>query len=310
MDKVRQLRQQMDQARNLLDLVTKRERYRKESLILEELIFQQKIIVRRMKKKLGVAVTEEPVGAKKPQIRQDRWVILLRLSFYQLGIQCDLSTISRGGAMHPTKIFINVRAEPGYSNPLAQHEINFEHRKRKREEDERLGWIDLMENPYVAPPATHNGDRFFREDHTEFLSYPSPISEDGVVPASLLPTGDPAMDLDVPFLPDKEMEDGKRETILRSRFGRVRIGRGGRRIHDRRCSMADVFPEMGPQHAYLPGEVESRWKRGPDFELENDAKIRQEMQEKLSRFRWGDGDVEDLAIVAEGAGEPLYDNVR
>lgn len=310
MDKVRQLRQQMDQARNLLDLVTKRERYRKESLILEELIFQQKIIVRRMKKKLGVAANEDLSPLKKNPIRRDeRWAS----QFSPCG---DAGTESRAllprRAPGSTKIFIPVdklRSVSHYS-PMAASELAAESRKRKREEDERQGWLDLTENPHVPLPPAHPGDNFFREDYTELLSYPSPAAEDGVVPTFLVQPGQSVADLDVPFLPDKEMDDGRRETILRARLGRVRIGRGGRRMYDRRCAIADVFPELGPRHAWVPGEAESRWNRAPDFEMENEAKVRQEMQEKLSRFRWGDMDDEDLAITTDGAGMPIYDNTK
>ncbi|KAI9010156.1 enhancer of polycomb-like-domain-containing protein [Hyaloraphidium curvatum] len=281
MDKVRQLRQQMDQARNLLDLVTKRERYRKESLILEELIFQQKIVVRRMKKKLGVSAAEDasPVKQAKAKKPEDR-------------------------PMGPMKILLKSTRDAS----LLASDQAAEARKRKREEDERLGWMDLTENPYVPMPPTHAGDRFFREDYTDILSYPSPSAEDGVVPTFLMQAGDPAADFNVPFLPDPDVEEGRKESILRARMGRVRIGRGGRRIHDRRCGMGDVFPEMGPQHAWLPGEPESRWKPAPNFEMENEAKLRQENQEKLSRFRWGDTDDEELAILADDAGMPIYDN--
>lgn len=308
MDKVRQLRQQMDAARNLLDLVTKRERYRKESLILEELIFQQKIIVRRMKKKLGVAASEDVSPMKKNPVPRDRLVVVGR----RVVIVCQrVLTPSLCRPTGSTRIFIPVNKlrEAGHFNPMAEHERQAENRKRKREEDERMGYVDLTENPYVPQLPTHPGDRYFREDYTELLSYPSPLSEDGVVPTFLLQTGDPEVDFNVPFLPDKEMEDGRRDTALRARFGRVRIGRGGRRIQDRRCAMSDLFSELGPQHAYLPGEPESRWKRAPEqFEMENDAKVRQERQEKLSRYRWGDSDDEDLAIAPEDGGIPLFDN--
>jgi hypothetical protein len=56
---MRQLREDLARARELLNFVAEREGCRRESLCLEEMIFEQRVLVRRIKKKLGVTTTEK-----------------------------------------------------------------------------------------------------------------------------------------------------------------------------------------------------------------------------------------------------------
>jgi hypothetical protein len=53
--KLRQLRAEMESARILLEMIAKREKMRKESLLLEHVIFEQKALVREMRETMGVS---------------------------------------------------------------------------------------------------------------------------------------------------------------------------------------------------------------------------------------------------------------
>lgn len=65
LEKLRRLRQEMEQARNLLEMVSRREKIRKESLILEHLVFDQKCTVRDMQRKLGIKDDDELLAPPK-----------------------------------------------------------------------------------------------------------------------------------------------------------------------------------------------------------------------------------------------------
>ncbi|KAJ3024110.1 Enhancer of polycomb-like protein 1 [Thoreauomyces humboldtii] len=69
LDKLRRLRDEMNRARQILELITNREAARKESIVLEHLIFEQRVLVRRLKKKLGI-VTSEKESDLSPEVRR------------------------------------------------------------------------------------------------------------------------------------------------------------------------------------------------------------------------------------------------
>lgn len=69
LDKLRRLRDEMSRAKQILEMITNREAARKESIVLEHLIFEQRVLVRRLKKKLGI-VTSEKESDVSPDIRK------------------------------------------------------------------------------------------------------------------------------------------------------------------------------------------------------------------------------------------------
>ena len=66
------MRDEMNRAKDILEMVTKREATRKESVTLEHLIFEQRVLVRRLRKKLGVAVPGGPLDGESPEQRKRR----------------------------------------------------------------------------------------------------------------------------------------------------------------------------------------------------------------------------------------------
>lgn len=65
--KLRQLRAELESAKTLLEMVTRREKMRREGLFLDHLVFEQKILMRQMKDQLGLPddVIEEARVAQK-----------------------------------------------------------------------------------------------------------------------------------------------------------------------------------------------------------------------------------------------------
>lgn len=65
LEKLRKLRAEMETARNLLEMVLRREKMRKESLALEHTIFDKKCILRDMQRQLGIKEDEDLLFSKK-----------------------------------------------------------------------------------------------------------------------------------------------------------------------------------------------------------------------------------------------------
>eukprot|EP00158_Paraphelidium_tribonemae_P007322 Partr_v1_DN28199_c1_g1_i2_m55343 putative enhancer of polycomb homolog len=65
--KLRQLKVEMETARSLLDMTVRRERMRKEYLLLEQAIFEQKLLIRRARSEFGIpdSVFDEARAARK-----------------------------------------------------------------------------------------------------------------------------------------------------------------------------------------------------------------------------------------------------
>lgn len=64
-EKLRKLRMEMESARSLLEMVSRREKVRKESLVLEHMIFDQRCKVREYRKNLGIKDDDDDVQSQK-----------------------------------------------------------------------------------------------------------------------------------------------------------------------------------------------------------------------------------------------------
>ncbi|KAI8592848.1 enhancer of polycomb-like-domain-containing protein [Geranomyces variabilis] len=207
LEKLRRLRDEMNRARQILELITNREAARKESIVLEHLIFEQRVLVRRLKKKLGI-VTSEKESDLSPEVRRKK----LR--------QQD----SRDDIVKKIKI-------PPGTLRNAQMVSQIEHRlheaatecdasttegktRRKKMLEESQGWVDVTENPHV-PPLRPRALRCWRSD----LNSSRVQSDDGV----------------------EDESDGE----ARIPFGRRRVGRGGRVLLDRHVKQASWIKACG-----------------------------------------------------------------
>ena len=59
LERLRKLRSEMEMARNLLEMVLRREKIRKESLVLEHAVFDKKILLQDYQRKLGIKEDED-----------------------------------------------------------------------------------------------------------------------------------------------------------------------------------------------------------------------------------------------------------
>ncbi len=76
LEKLNRLRSELYRARELLEMIVQRETLRKETIAIEQTVFEKRVEVRRMKHKLGVVdVDSSPEKARK-RFRPDRCVPL------------------------------------------------------------------------------------------------------------------------------------------------------------------------------------------------------------------------------------------
>lgn len=64
-EKLRKLRLEMESARSLLEMVSRREKVRKESLVLEHMIFDQRCKVREYRRSLGIKDDDDDIQHQK-----------------------------------------------------------------------------------------------------------------------------------------------------------------------------------------------------------------------------------------------------
>ncbi|KAH8554618.1 enhancer of polycomb-like-domain-containing protein [Umbelopsis sp. PMI_123] len=129
LEKLRKLRAEMETARNLLEMVLRREKMRKESLALEHTIFDKKCVLRDMQRQLGIKEDEELLFSKKKR---------------------KMSTESGSGAT--IKIPLNKLKRDGFDvheKSAAELAILAEVEKRKEEDS---GFDDITDSPYQGFP--------------------------------------------------------------------------------------------------------------------------------------------------------------
>jgi hypothetical protein len=87
MEKLRKLRAELETARSLLEMVTRREKLRKESLLMEHSIFNQRCMLREMQQQLGIKDEYDlfPVKKKRKSEVYSGYVLLFILEIGCLG---------------------------------------------------------------------------------------------------------------------------------------------------------------------------------------------------------------------------------
>ncbi|KAJ3187985.1 Enhancer of polycomb-like protein 1 [Gaertneriomyces sp. JEL0708] len=142
LERLRRLRDEMSKARDLLEMITQREAARKESIMLEHLVFEQRVLVRKLKKKLGIVTSEKdldfsPVPMKRKIRRGDD----------------PRDDVPRKIRLNPTShrsaAQIAQALESRYRNRNHDQSPEVKARKKKAMEESQ-GWLDITEEPYVA----------------------------------------------------------------------------------------------------------------------------------------------------------------
>ncbi|KAF7730047.1 Enhancer of polycomb-like protein 1 [Apophysomyces ossiformis] len=131
LERLRKLRTEMEMARNLLEMVLRREKFRKEDLVLEHTVFDRKCKLREYQRILGIKEDEDLLPLPKKKRKS------LEPSSSGTTIKIPLSRLKRDGAeLHPEKSPIEQAVEASL--------------ERKREKDEPFE--DTTECPYQPFP--------------------------------------------------------------------------------------------------------------------------------------------------------------
>nr|KAJ3421685.1 Enhancer of polycomb-like protein 1 [Polyrhizophydium stewartii] len=144
-ERLRKLRDDLLKAKMILDLVAQREAARRESVHLEHLIFEKRIYVRRLKRRLGVSTSERDPDATPDSRRKKKRATdadepgestKIRIPMQKLRDAANLvSDID-------SKLFVN---------HLGATSLSIEDKVRKiRQIDERSGYMDATEDPYLG----------------------------------------------------------------------------------------------------------------------------------------------------------------
>jgi len=141
-EKLRKLRAEMMEARDLIAMVRDREKMRKDSLVMDHLIFNQRCTVKDVKRKLGVQGEDEDLVShktKKPRIQSDIGAV-----------QPTRHAVLRHGSLRPEEPLI--RLEDVRASKAREAELGVSEALRL-EKVLQAGWSDLSEIPPVVTVA-------------------------------------------------------------------------------------------------------------------------------------------------------------
>ncbi|KAG4301260.1 hypothetical protein PCK1_002570 [Pneumocystis canis] len=207
-EKLRKLRSEMEQAHNLIELVVRREQLKKECLLLEQCIFNQRCHVKEIKRKLGIKDEDDDLISHKKKKVFDTASSTVHISVPQ--------TVGFNEGETPFLL------EDYQSEKLAASRAVVEEALRQKQLSS-VGWKDITDNPYYPYPKLYPLT-FFR---TITASY-------------CLNSKKPSLDLstkgEYPSLAfDSSPVSSQSSKFNTGRFFyRQRIGRGGRIMIDRK----------------------------------------------------------------------------
>ncbi|KAJ3214544.1 Enhancer of polycomb-like protein 1 [Dinochytrium kinnereticum] len=210
LEKLRRLRDEMCRARAILDLVLQRETLRKESLLLEKAVFDQRILVRKLKKKFGVTSTEKDIEASPDSRKKKRKLNDEQRTKIKIPVQkLKEAAAFMSDATDSRDKIASLENEIGSFEALA---------KRRKLSDEKSGWIDNTENPFsLLEIAKSNWEA---EPDSRFRSLCTPDTQQ-------------ALRSSITAFPSRVLQI------------RTRIGRGGRICFDRHIKQSDRHHLLG-----------------------------------------------------------------
>ncbi|KAJ3040400.1 Enhancer of polycomb-like protein 1 [Rhizophlyctis rosea] len=281
LEKLRRLRDEMTKAKEILEMVTKREATRKESVNLEHLIFEQRVLVRRLKKKLGVAVGGEDVGGgvggrtggmgEGDEGRKRKSVGKGLVPRIRIATQSITSNASvPGGAELGGGGEGGERGEKVQEvSPISEGASWGEKVKKMGLMDLRGGVVDCIEHPYINTKPPDDPYRFYRPN----------------LPITLHPA------------PSTPLSPSTHTLTHRIPYGRRRIGRGGRLHFDRHVRRGEWVPQRR-------GGKKRPWEDDEGVGGEEDEE-RWRAWEGRWRFDCSDEEVEDDGDGEEGREEDV-----
>ncbi|KAI9596053.1 enhancer of polycomb-like-domain-containing protein [Syncephalis fuscata] len=159
LDKLRQLRSELHQACHLLEMVDRREKMRQESLALEQLCFDQKMIMRELRQKYNFKDESDGLYHVKKKLKKVETRHLLS----------GLSKQQRSAHGHANNNGLSIlpnEGEDGYgrgTTTASAHDELFAKRIEEELQQRRLrdvGWYDITEDPYQPFPIPVAEQRF------------------------------------------------------------------------------------------------------------------------------------------------------
>ncbi|KAH6582002.1 hypothetical protein BASA61_008749 [Batrachochytrium salamandrivorans] len=142
LEKLKKLREDLYKAKLILDLVAQREVTRRESIHIEHLIFEKRIFVRRLKRRLGVMDIDATPDTRRKRHRrpieseENSESTKIRIPMQKLRDAANLVSDL------DSKIFIDQFSS---SSSSVEDKI-----KKIRTLDERNGWADVTEDPFLG----------------------------------------------------------------------------------------------------------------------------------------------------------------
>ncbi|KAG5513174.1 hypothetical protein PMAC_001544 [Pneumocystis sp. 'macacae'] len=207
-EKLRKLRSEMEQAYNLIELVVRREQLKKESLLLEQRIFNQRCHVKEIKRKLGIKDEDDDLVSHKRKKVHDSSSSTVHISVSQ--------TVSSNEG---DALFL---LEDYQSEKTAASRAVVEEALRQKQLS-NVGWKDITDNPYCPYPKLYPLT-FFRTITASYCLNAKKTSLD-------LPAKDEYPSLTYDSFP--VLSQSTKFSTGRLSY-RQRIGRGGRIMIDRK----------------------------------------------------------------------------
>ncbi|KTW27378.1 hypothetical protein T552_02357 [Pneumocystis carinii B80] len=234
-EKLRKLRSEMEQARNLIELVVRREQLKKESILLEQRIFNQRCYVKEIKRKLGIKDDDDDLVSHKKKAHDNG------------SSTVHISVPQTVGSNEGDSFFL---LEDYQAEKAAAAHSALEKALRQKQLS-NVGWKDITDNPYCPYPKLY------------------PLTFFRMITASYcLNTKKASLGLsskeDYPSLPFDSSSALSHSTKFNTRrlFCRQRIGRGGRIMIDRKSIVRYIHnPLLDPlvvdRHKYDHDDFDS-----------------------------------------------------
>ncbi|EAW08683.1 enhancer of polycomb-like protein 1 [Aspergillus clavatus NRRL 1] len=234
-DKLRRLRKELEDARQLVALVRQRELARKEMLTMERQIFLQRSEVKEMKRKLNIKDDDEDLINQKPKKKPTEAPAVQRPAAPQLRMPPKPGT----QAAEDLQLLEDVQAEKE-NEILRDIKQNIAKHIKWNE-----GYVDLTRAPLSPPPEKTFQAAFRPAITTQLPTPPSSDSSDNMMLDTALDTTNALSFRDKLVPRTWEMN----EDTSRIPSFRRRIGRGGRLFIDRRNLVSRCRVEMDPLKA-------------------------------------------------------------
>ncbi|TPR02878.1 Enhancer of polycomb-like family protein [Aspergillus niger] len=234
-DKLRRLRKELEDARQMVALVRQRELARKEMLAIERQVFLQRSEVKEMKRKLNIKDDDEDLINQKPKKKPVEAPAVQRPAAPQLRMPPKAGT----QAAEDLQLLEDVQAEK--ENEI-QRDIKQNIAKHIKWNE---GYVDFTRAPLSpSPERTFDAASFRPAITTQLPTPPSSESSDNMLDSPLDTTSAIALrDKLAPHAMELSVDTSKMPSFRR------RIGRGGRLWIDRRNLVSRCRVEMDPWKA-------------------------------------------------------------